>query len=547
MKTILTPFLLLFLGIASIPIQAQQSLVFGGLTHRGIGQATLTLTANNKLEVANLGSSGQDGVSVSLGEAGYVLTTLEVFDPFSLNTGANVQIVPTGNIAGNPDSALGSFSLTDSADYAIVDVDFGNLGATSYQVDVFIDTIGWQSFGRVPTSRIARINEALICDPIDPFWPNGPIIARFDLIEPADVYFYGLGNVQASGIQVTAIQATNPVDDLSGLRITGQNIPSFSIERQGLGLFKLPHYALPNTRFDAKNNALTVSPLDSTLAAGFRVEFEKAPRYHQALAPVALNRTGGYLKLSAEGNYDGTPHTDLGYAQLQEDNGDVFISADYKSLGIDSVAVEIVENGTLRRTATLPAGFIGQFQAINQGSPVLLTDCGKVPPPGPFPLPIPFPCIYLRFNQAFTFDLAGQPLSTTGDEIRILAKGLPAQLAYLSAFQVEFQGLGPIKITQELATSIDRTPLDPPTLAFSSFPNPVQDIVSVKLALDHSRLVRIDLMDQVGRKVTSLLGPTRVASGPHQWELDLGRIPAGLYFLHVQTENSSGTQKIIKK
>jgi hypothetical protein len=76
----------------------------------------------------------------------------------------------------------------------------------------------------------------------------------------------------------------------------------------------------------------------------------------------------------------------------------------------------------------------------------------------------------------------------------------------------------------------------------SVFPNPMHEEAFIKLSLDKSEKIKIDLMDVAGRKVQSLsIG--LIPAGDHTIKIELKGISAGSYFFNIKI----GDQKVIKK
>ena len=117
-----------------------QTLSYAGLSHTALGQATLTEATDGALLVSNIGSSGQDGVSVALPSD---LTAWEAhwqpLDPLdALPVGAYVReaLIGTGN--GVVNGVLGTLQVTKAGtSNHVVSADFSPLGASTYTVQAY--------------------------------------------------------------------------------------------------------------------------------------------------------------------------------------------------------------------------------------------------------------------------------------------------------------------------------------------------------------------------------------------------------------------------
>ena len=114
---------------------------FGGLDHTGIGTATLDIQ-HNRLIVSNLGSSGQDGVTIPMPKSASWMAHWQPLDPTgSLPAGAYVQSEILGTAGSITNGPLGSWRLTKlpSGSYGVT-ANFTPLGASTVTLQVFNGT-----------------------------------------------------------------------------------------------------------------------------------------------------------------------------------------------------------------------------------------------------------------------------------------------------------------------------------------------------------------------------------------------------------------------
>ena len=120
--------------------QEQRSVVYSGLLHSTLGNASLTLLANDsELVVGNLGSSGQDGVTVALPPNGrWDAQWLPLDAGVTLPAGAFLQSTVIGSLDGTTDQPIGVVTAKKLATegYGLT-ADFASLGSKTFSADVY--------------------------------------------------------------------------------------------------------------------------------------------------------------------------------------------------------------------------------------------------------------------------------------------------------------------------------------------------------------------------------------------------------------------------
>jgi len=101
---------------------------FGGLPHAALGQARLSDAPDGSLMVSNLGPSGNDGVSIHLGQV-EAFTTNTVLKPAETPIGAIMQTQTLGSVDGQPGRPMGRLGLARTTDGYTALVDYSDLGA----------------------------------------------------------------------------------------------------------------------------------------------------------------------------------------------------------------------------------------------------------------------------------------------------------------------------------------------------------------------------------------------------------------------------------
>lgn len=76
-------------------------------------------------------------------------------------------------------------------------------------------------------------------------------------------------------------------------------------------------------------------------------------------------------------------------------------------------------------------------------------------------------------------------------------------------------------------------------------PNPFSGSTTVTYALENEQLVSAQLLDVTGRLMASPISQQRQVAGEHRFTLDANNLPAGLYFLALQTGVKRQTQRVV--
>jgi hypothetical protein len=136
----------LWLQAAQIPslelTQEVAQVRFGGVLHSALGDAAVTVVSN-RLEVSNLGSSGQDGVSIAMpstSDWGAQWLDLDPNGHAPVGAYLREQIIGTGG--GVVNGVLGTVQITKTGT-GTCDVvpDFSPIGATTYTMQVYSGSV----------------------------------------------------------------------------------------------------------------------------------------------------------------------------------------------------------------------------------------------------------------------------------------------------------------------------------------------------------------------------------------------------------------------
>ncbi|MBI1763989.1 MAG: putative Ig domain-containing protein [Acidobacteria bacterium] len=123
-------------GISQTTLMNEELPVFG-LWNKVLGQATFEAFGGN-LTIANIGSSGQDGVMVDLGKADSFDFGLDPIDLMgAAPVGAFLQAEAFGSRNGTLNQSLGKLQATKTATDYLFTADFSNIGSTTQHIQIF--------------------------------------------------------------------------------------------------------------------------------------------------------------------------------------------------------------------------------------------------------------------------------------------------------------------------------------------------------------------------------------------------------------------------
>ncbi len=82
---------------------------------------------------------------------------------------------------------------------------------------------------------------------------------------------------------------------------------------------------------------------------------------------------------------------------------------------------------------------------------------------------------------------------------------------------------------------------------FSVFPNPVQNIMNVRLSLENEATVSLFLFDSKGAMVKKLMQPTNKVEGTFDNSFEMSQLQSGNYILELEVGGSRTTKLVVKK
>ena len=108
-----------------------KTLVYAGLANTSLGNTSLNVQSNH-LELGNLGTNGQDGVSVALGQARSFSMNWQELDPLgTIPDGASLRMSAKGRFGGVEDYELGWVRVEDVGSELSITADYSPIGNTT--------------------------------------------------------------------------------------------------------------------------------------------------------------------------------------------------------------------------------------------------------------------------------------------------------------------------------------------------------------------------------------------------------------------------------
>lgn len=430
------------LALASCVATAQPLTAFG-LPHEPLGQAELRPTGEG-LVVSNIGSSGQDGVRVGLGEAEFHVVTFEPPPLTSLPDGAFLETTVRGVVDGEPDQFVWSIRSTARGGDSFLSFDATRVRPAELRLEA---RLGGQTVSEVRTTRIDPRLELVVIRRlegciIDPFWPMPPecwAIVAFP--RPTELELLGGGVVTADEVIIATVGQQAVVGTLSATEMRGADYREITLTDEALGQFDFEHRALGQAQMSARGGQLTVSNIGSSGQDGVRVSWfeETGAREGFDVEMVALSLRGPDqgLTLRATGRVPGAPELSLGSSSI--DNG--IVTAEFRDLGAQTATLIGLLDGRIVDRRDVPAG--GRVIVMDE---IVVHGCAKQPslPIPPFP---PFPCFIWRFEETLISPIVGPPYRA--DEVRILASDATVPFEGLESFSMSARGIDQMILLDE--------------------------------------------------------------------------------------------------
>jgi hypothetical protein len=532
----------------------QSGTLFGGLTQTALGSAHIAVTEAG-LEVTNIGSSGQDGVSVAAGKSDgiHLVRTLPPSDSMPVGAYLINRLRVGGKVGGQMriDRVAGGFQFTP---------DFSTVGASTYTLEFKLQgaTVYQHSGVSGPIGVTASLSAQ---DGICSHYKDPPGYNVTSQEGAALNWTLNDGTPLTADFVVAEPESPQVPVDSSGIvsmDFLASGVSHFTVQQEFLMLFgtptrmSQPHAALGAATFTATAGQLQLSNLSGG-DDGVRADFDElgpvlgmppTQEFAMALSPLALG-SGETLTLTAHGTANGVAGAALGTLTARGKADSLALSADFSALGSGTAEVEAFSAGQFVGSVEVAAG--GTIGSLTGGPQV---DTAEVLTGSAMPGYV------LGTQGATTFvPSSGGQSPLTGDEFRVLAAGATAHIDHLSSFDVvaSLTAGRLLVVTGESVpqgTSAVPRPSGGAVLTeLQVYPNPTHRAVAVRFGLGHGDAVVVELLDAAGRIVRHLRTGT-LASGVHVvgWDGASNRglaAPSGLYVLRVTCGREVRTARVV--
>lgn len=214
---------------------AAQGVIFRGLLHVPLGDATISVNALDQLVVDQLGSGGGDGVSILLGQAdGFDLT--QVAPPGGLPVGANELFRARGSVAGTPGLEVAELVMTRISSGLRFNATFDAFGAMPKTVEVYLFGTLVGSATNVSISQVASTpdvfpTELRVRRRISP--QNRPALVTA-WPGPIPITLPGGGVVTGNELRVVVMTPTETLDFIAEVDGEGSDVPELYLEEESL-------------------------------------------------------------------------------------------------------------------------------------------------------------------------------------------------------------------------------------------------------------------------------------------------------------------------
>lgn len=453
-------------------------LAFGN-NHARLGSSVLDVTgtgASRRLAVSNIGSSGQDGVSIDMGVTNGHCVAFDPVDPITTPDGAHLAMELNGLPPGEPILRLCTVEYDKASPYIITKVVAGRSYQT-YMIECYLeDTLvgtspsggGGEGPALLKWPYWMESREKKECRP---FHHKAIHVSPPGTNDNGDIWI-GMGemDVPNSGAQLVTLPSgasvlcnlirlvPAPQPALSTARHGGWNLKE-NVKRTGSTINGEMRYAFGHAAMtlgdntvatcDMANSAgprLTISNIGSTGQDG--VEFHSCPGngWDAVWDPIPVPAVdGSFLAMEAMGILNGQ-HARIGQTRVQARPSFFDVFCDFTDIGAQTMHVIGRSNGQVVFDQTgVPNGLIG--------SSSIWPRCGGK-------LGRPTPCFRWWWGDPFPFLRGGQNYMI--DELLLLADGPPGTtLDDLDVLRFRGKNLPPLTFTDVVSNEYKRVEITP--------------------------------------------------------------------------------------
>ena len=413
----------------------------------------------DKLTVANLGSSGQDGVSFDLGIAGDTMLRLAPL-PGPLSAGASLRFDVTGSFNGVPEQPIGNVSYTvvdpNSPWPLAITADFSSINSPSQLLIVRNNgaDVGVFPHHTGPVGNVSSMARGI-----------GKTFGQTKCIRgkyAANTMFQIDGAILLGDELLILAEITGGhVDYHSGISVRASGMPAFGV--LGVDITAAPVTYLGTTHTPLGGASLTVSTnkprrlvvhnLGSSGEDGVSIDLRHSASGGVSLDPLGLTPVGAFVQFGAVGSINGQTNQPLGWLRVTHITSagvGYELTADLSPDGSPTQRIEVWSGGTLQAAFPGHSGVVGTVSSMPIGGGKLRINIGP-PIKG---------CLWDEFPAGTDMFING--IHFVGDQIRVLQESGPGA-DYLSALNVTAAGVPSFTINGET--------VEPAPVRFSGFLN----------------------------------------------------------------------------
>lgn len=396
---------------------------------------------SGNLLIYNLGSGGEEGAAIHLGDTAEGLVYETELDP-AMPVDAVVTTRAWGIVNGSPNQWAGSLNLVHAnPGLFLVWPDFAPIVAFTSTVQIF-------DGGSLVHEESGVSDPWVGLDVPSTTRTKWGIRRSFYYIKTQDTVTVLFGTGSYSG-DLVIFRPEDPgatLDAFSQVDLVLEGLTSFTVFDESLLMFSRYHYAAGSARMESASEHLTVSNIGSSGADGVSIdledlELEPTDRFKASLEPVSLASNGAGLDMFATGSLGAIPGMVLGNVGIHNIAGTSEISADFSVFGSPpAVRVEVYDDGV----------FVGTFFDDNGGVVASLSSEAQL-------IEIEFrapestaPFYALRFDRDANIRQRQAPgLILRGDLVRLLSDRATGNIDSLTQFDLTAMVLESFTITGE--------------------------------------------------------------------------------------------------
>ncbi len=413
-----------------------------GLKHSPRGDAALSTPGADMLVVSNIGSSGEDGVSVDLGEAagGW-------FGHSEAPASGSLSVTAVGVQNGTPDTMFATAIATIGATSSIT-LNVTNVPGTTFTRNLYLNGALVSSVSNIPSGLPA----AQTMDALPPGYciaerTANNVIYSVRLDSPVTVSGFGqcdeielIPDTANPGIEALT-SANVGAMDTGDLTFDGGGLIMFGNEHQRLGIASLTTVAPPP---GPATPTLRVGNLGAAGTDGVTIGLDNVESLDVTINPTVVNVTPRQINLRATGCFDDVPGSSLGRSSIVTGGGISVLQGDFADISsANTVLIELWNDGEFVASVQRPGGGNTAFFGTNGMDPFpQLIAVGK--------RPVANPCFYWQFNGDLTVraTFGGAPIGV-GDEVRVLADQPDAPITALDSYSITSSLSSTLVITGE--------------------------------------------------------------------------------------------------